>query len=257
MLGQLGGETLAGFFLVLARLTPLFILAPLFSSKMLGLRVRAIIALALAVGLTPLALEGQQPPTDAMALGSLMVKELLVGAAFAFAVGMVLYALQVAGGFLDTLIGFAFGATVDPLTGNQGSAVLQQLYGMLGVMVFIAIGGDGVVIRGFAETFELVPLLEWPQLTGLVDGVVTSFVTLFAAALQVAAPVILALVLTDVAFGLLTRVVPQLNVFSLGIPTKIIVGFLLIIASLPFVGDHVAGELEQSVEIALGSLGVS
>ena len=256
LLAQFGSEQLVGFFLVLTRLSPLFLFAPLFSSKLVPVRVRGIVAVALAIGLTPLALADAHPPTDAVALGGLVVKELLVGLAFAFAVGMLLAALQVAGSFIDTLIGFAFGAAVDPLTGNQGT-VMSQLYGIVGVMVFIAINGDQVVVRGFAETFNLVGIVEMPALGALLDGALEVFVGLFAGALQVAAPVLLALVLTDVAFGLVTRVVPQLNVFAVGLPAKVLVGLLVCAASLPFVAGWIQSELESSVQVALGSLGVS
>jgi flagellar biosynthesis protein FliR len=256
LLETVAPEQLVAFLLVLTRLVPLFLFAPLFSSRLIPMRVRGIVAVALAVGLAPLALANQKPPLDAGPILGLMVKELLVGLAFAFAVGMVLAALQVAGSFLDTLVGFAFGAAVDPLTGNQGT-VLSQLYGLMGVMVLIAIGGDQIIIRGFAETFELVPLLQAPNMDALLDGALGAFAGLFASAMQVAAPVVLALVLTDVAFGLVTKVVPQLNVFSIGLPTKVIVGMVLIIASLPFVGGFISSELEASVSTALGSLGVS
>ena len=256
LLADLGAETLVAFFLVLARLTPLFLFAPMFSSKLVPLRVRGIVAVALAIGLSPLALAGAEVPTGALDIALLIGKELLVGLAFAFAVGMLLAALQVAGSFIDTLIGFAFGAAVDPLTGNQGT-VVSQLYGLFGVMIFIAINGDQIVVRGFAETYELVGLVEMPALGALLDGAIGAFTGLFTAAVQVAAPVLLALVLTDAAFGLVTRVVPQLNVFSVGLPAKTLVGMLVIAASLPFVAGWIGDELETSVQVALGSLGVS
>jgi flagellar biosynthetic protein FliR len=256
LLQTIGPNQLVAFALVLARLVPMFLFAPMFSSRLVPVRVRGIVAVALAIGLSPLALGNEQPPLDALSILGLMVKEMLVGLAFAFAIGMVITALQVAGSFLDALIGFAFGAMVDPVTGNQGT-VLGQLYGLVGVLIFIAIGGDQIVIRGFAETYELVGLLEAPEMSALLDGALAAFAGLFLSALQVAAPVVLALILTDVAFGLVTRVVPQLNVFAVGLPAKVIVGLVLVGASLPFVGGFVSRELEASVSTALGSLGVS
>ena len=256
LLTTVGPSQLVGFLLVLTRLVPLFIFAPLFSSRMIPYRVRGIIAVALAIGLSPLALAGQAAPTDALAIAGLVGKELLVGLAFAFAVGILFQALSVAGTLIDTLIGFSFGAAVDPITGNQGT-ILAQFYGLMGVMIFIAINGDALLIRGFAETFALVPLLETPALQQLLDGAIGAFTGIFFAAIQICAPVILALLLTDIAFGLVTKVVPQLNVFSLGLPTKVIVGGVIMAASLPFVAGFLTEELERSVETALGSLGVS
>lgn len=256
LLTQVGPNQLVGFILVLARLTPLFLFAPLFSSKLVPWRVKGIVAVALALGMAPLALAGQQPPLDAAAILGLVTKELVVGMAFAFAVGMIIVSLQIAGSFLDTLIGFAFGAAVDPLTGNQGT-IVSQIYGLAGVLVFVAINGDALVIRGFAETYDLVPMLQAPAMDALLDGALTAFTGIFTSALQVAAPVLLALVLTDAAFGLITRVVPQLNVFAVGMPAKVLVGIVIIGASLPFVAGFLGRELEASVETALLSLGVN
>ena len=256
LLTTVGPNQLVGFVLVIARLAPLFVFAPLFSSRSIPYRVRGIIAVALAIGLSPLALAGEVAPTDAVSILGLVGKELLVGFAFAFAVGILFHALSVAGTLLDTLIGFSFGAAVDPITGNQ-STVLAQVYSLMGVMIFIAINGDAMLIQGFATTFELVPLLEMPALQALLDGAIASFVGIFSAAIQICAPVLLALFLTDIAFGLVTKVVPQLNVFSMGLPTKVVVGIVIMAASLPFVAGYVTEELERSVETALGTLGVS
>ena len=248
-------QQVAAFFLVLARVSPLFILAPLFSSKMVNARVRGIVAVALTVGLMPVVKHGEID-LDVLGYAGLLVKEVIVGLAFAYALHAMFAALQVAGTLLDTLIGFSFGAMVDPITGNQGT-VLSQTYALMGVMVFIAINGDAMLIAGFAKTFELVPLLDAPALNAALDGAIKAFAGIFAAAIQICAPVLLALLLTDIAFGLVTKVVPQLNVCSMGLPTKVIVGLVVMGASLPFVAGYVSDELQTSVETALSSLGVS
>lgn len=256
VLAQLGGLSTAGFVLVLARISPLFVVAPLFSSRQIPRRVRTIVACGLAVGLTPLAMHGQQIPNDVLALFGLVLKELLVGLAFALSIGLLFAAVTSAGALLDMLVGFSFGAIVDPLTGNQ-SAVLAQLYGFVALAVFIAIDGDGWVIGGLARTFDLVPLTAAPDVASLGAAVVETFTTIFSSALQVAAPVLLAVVITDVAFGVVTRVVPQLNVFAVGFPVKVCVGLLVVGASLPFVSGWISDQLELSVAQALQTLKVA
>lgn len=249
-LAQLGGAQSAGFILVLARVTPLFIVAPLFSSRQVPPRVRTIVAVALAIGLTPIAMKGQQVPNDVLALFGLVVKELLVGLAFALTIALLFAAVTTAGALLDMLIGFSFGAVVDPLTGNQG-AVLSHLYGFVALAIFVAIDGDAWLIGGLARTFELVPLMGAPDVAALAAGVVAAFTTIFAAALEVAAPVLMAVVITDVAFGVVTRVVPQMNVFAVGFPVKVVVGLLVVGAALPFVSGWISDELHASVAQAL------
>jgi flagellar biosynthesis protein FliR len=253
LLAQLGGVHSAGFILVLARVTPLFAVAPLFSSRQVPARVRTVVACALAVGLAPLALHGQQLPDDALALFGLVLKELLVGLAFALSIALLFAAVSSAGALLDMLIGFSFGAIVDPLTGNQ-SAVLTQLYGLVALAVFVAIDGIGWVVSGLGRTYDLVPLSAAPDVAALATGVVATFTTIFSSALEVAAPVLLACVITDVAFGVVTRVVPQLNVFAVGFPVKVVVGLLVVGASLPFVSGWISDQLQLSVAQALQTL---
>jgi flagellar biosynthetic protein FliR len=253
VLAQLGGLQTAGFILVLARISPLFLLAPLFSARQVPPRVRTVVACALAIGLTPVALRGQQIPNDVLALFGLVLKELLVGLGFALSLSLLFAAVNSAGALLDMLVGFSFGAIVDPLTGNQ-SAVLTQLYGFVALAVFVVIDGTSWVIGGLARTFELVPLTAAPDISSLGAGVVQTFTTIFSAALQVAAPVLLAVVITDVAFGVVTRVVPQLNVFAVGFPVKVVVGLLVVAASLPFVSGWVSDQLQLSVAQALQTI---
>jgi flagellar biosynthetic protein FliR len=251
-----GGTQVTAFFLVLVRVTPLFILAPLFNAKMIPRRVKGVIAVALAIGLTPVALRGQQIPGQPLPLAALMLEQFVTGLAFAFAVGAVLAAVQVAGTFTDATSGFSFGAMVDPVNGNQGGAI-TNLYGLVGVAIFLAIGGDAWTLRGLGRTFDLVPLAHGSRLGLLTAGVVQEFASIFLSAVEVAAPALLALLVTDVAFGMVSRVVPQLNVFAVGFPVKIGVALLVVSASLPFLGGWISDQVSSSVGAALQTLHVS
>jgi len=107
------------------------------------------------------------------------------------------------------------------------------------------------MLRGIARTFTLVPLAAAaPQLNSIAAGAVQSFSTLFAAALEVAGPILLALLVTDIAFGLVSRVVPQLNVFAVGLPVKIGVALLLVAATLPFLAGWMTSALQNAVGLA-------
>jgi len=247
-----GGESVTAFFLVLARVSPLFIIAPLFSAKQLSKQVRGIVAVGLTIGLTGVASQGQHIPTGALQVASLVVEQLLVGLLLAFTVGALMAAVQTAGGLADMVSGFSFGATVDPINGNPGG-VFSELYALVGVMLFIAIGGDAWILHGIARTFTLVPLTAAPHLGSLANAAEVSVSSLFVSAIEVAAPVILALVITDVAFGLVTKVVPQMNVFSVGFPLKVGVALLVVSASLPFLGGWISDQMYSSVATALNA----
>src|SRR3954452_10158408 len=255
LLERFSTDEVATFFLVLGRISPLFIFAPLFSSKSLPARVKSVVAVALTVGLTPVVRHGHID-MDPMGYGLLMVKEIIVGLAFAYALGAMFSALQVAGSLLDTLIGFSFGATIDPVTGNQ-STVLAQMYSLFGVMVFIAIDGTSWVVKGIGRTYDSVPLLQMPAVGSMVHGAELVFSGVMVAGVMIAAPVLIAMTIVDSAFGVVSKVVPQMNIFAVGFPAKMLVGLTLIGATLPFVSGFVADQLQLSVAQALHFLKVA
>jgi flagellar biosynthesis protein FliR len=256
LLQQVSEQQLGGFILVLARVSPLFVLAPIFSSRMIPARARAVVAVAISFGLAPLALHGQTLSFDGLNLVGLIGKELLVGLAYAFALAAVFAAISVAGSLLDTAMGFSFGSLVDPITGNQ-SQIISQLYAMVGVLVFIAIDGDHWMIEGLARSYQLVPLSKFPSVSAIVGGADQAFVSIFGSAVELAAPVLLAVLLTDCAMGLVARVMPQLNVFAVGFPAKIAVGLLIMGISLPFMGGWIGDQVQVSVSSALHSIRVA
>ncbi len=256
LLAGIAGEHVAAFFIVLARVAPLFLVAPLFSSKMIPKRVRGIVAVALAIGLTPVAAQGVHVPSDPLPLVGLIVQSMLVGLAFAFVVATVFAALSHAGAIIDGIAGFSFGGLVDPINGNQ-SGVLTHFYNIVGLMIFITIGGDAWMLRGLARTFAIVPLTKGPQIESLVSAASSAFGQMFIGAIELAAPAMLALLITDVAFGMVSRVVPQLNVFAVGFPMKVGVARLVVAGTLGFLGNWLSDQLMNSVGSALQAMRIA
>lgn len=256
LLQQFSERQLVGFILVLARVSPLFLLAPIFSSKMVPARARGVLAVAISFGLAPLALHGQKLSFDATTLAGLLGKEILVGLAYAFALAAVFAAVSVAGSLLDLAVGFSFGSLIDPISGVQ-STILSQLYAMVGFLIFIALDGDHWMIEGLARSYQLVPMTKFPSIGALVGGADKAFVSIFGSAIELAAPVLLAALLTDCALGLMARVMPQLNVFAVGFPAKIAIGLLVMGVSLPFIGGWISDQVQVSVSSALQSIHVA
>lgn len=255
LLSKLVGGELSGFVLVLARVAPLFLVAPLFSSKVIPPRVKGVIAVAISIGLTPVAMHGQHIPGSVLSLAALALEGILTGLGFAFTISVLFAAVESASAFVDVISGFSFGSLVDPMSGGQGG-VFAELYSVVGTVIFLVINGDAWVLRGISRTFQLVPLTSTPRLGSLVGGAANVFSTVFASALEIVAPVLLAMLITDVAFGVVSRVVPQLNVFAIGFPTKVIVAIVLVGVTLPFVANWLSGQVSMSVGAALGALHV-
>jgi flagellar biosynthetic protein FliR len=243
-----------GFILVLCRVGGLFVLAPIFSTSMIPVRIKLMLAMAISLAIMPLAVHGQTVPTDAGTLVGLMLKEIVVGLAFAFPMALVSAAVQAGASTLDTLIGFSFSSILDPVN-NQQTAILGQFYSLFAVMVLVMTGGDHIMIEGMAASYHALPLTAYPQIGAVTAGMVNVLAQVFAIGLEIAAPALVALVITDAAIGLVSRAVPQMNVFVVGMPAKILVGMTVIAATLPFVSNQIQSMLQQSVVQALNTFG--
>lgn len=252
-LGGISTQNVFAFFLVLARVTPLFIVAPGFSSQMLMPRVRSVLAVAIALGLTPLARHGQTIPQDVLPMVGLLFENFLVGLGLAYTIACVFGAVQGAGVFADAFGGFSFGQTVDPVNGNPGGS-MTNLYTMVGLALFLAIGGDAWTLRGLSATFNAVPIADSVQAKPLIAAAESACASLLVGAVEIAAPVILAIVVTDIALGMISKVVPQMNVFAVGFTVKVGVTLLIVGVSLPFMGGWMTNQLEGSLATTLHSL---
>lgn len=241
--------------LTLARVGGLFALAPVFSARAVPARARAVLAMAIAFALLPAATASGDVPVEAFAFAGVLLKEVLVGLAFAFALSALVAGLQLGAGVIDSAVGFSFAQIVDPFSNVQG-AVLGQVYALFAAIVLVLTGGDQLMLMGLAHTYEVVPLDGLPSAASLGELALTVFGRVFVIGLEVVAPVLIAVLVVDAALGIVARAAPQMNVFVVGLPAKILTALAMIAASLPFVARHVTHELEVSVVQALTTLGI-
>lgn len=220
------------FLLVVARLSGLFLLAPVFNSSMLPMQIKIITLLVLAAMMTPMVAHGVQLPDSQIMLVVLIVKEALIGLVIGFAVALVFSAVQMGASFIDTSIGFSLASVFDPTTNSQ-SSVLGTFYTTMATLIYLAINGHHWLLLAFARSFEAMPITSMPNVMHMMNGIQSVVSNLLTMAFQIAAPVLVTLLLVDIVLGVLSRVVPQMNVFFVGIPLKIAVGLMAIIISLP------------------------
>jgi flagellar biosynthetic protein FliR len=254
-LPSIAGTNVVAFVLVLSRVGGLFAFAPIFSSRLIPVQVKLLAAAGIALALTPVVANGHTLPVDSLAVVPLVIKEVLVGVGFAVAIGVLSAAVQAAGSLLDTLVGFSFAALVDPIN-NAQAAIFGQLYALFATMVLVLTGGDQIMILGLGKSYDLVPLGRMPPTSRLAELATNGLGEIFVVGLEIAAPVVIALVLTDVAFALVSRAVPQMNVFQVGLPAKVLVGFATVAASLPFFATNLQDRLQEVVVQALTALRV-
>jgi flagellar biosynthetic protein FliR len=229
---------LPNFLLVFCRIGAFFVVAPVFSSR--NIPVRFKIGLTFFVTLILLASLGGAPIGWSGDYLLSIFKETLVGLLLGFVAFMFFTVVQIAGSFIDMQMGFGMANIIDPMTGAQ-SPMMGNLKFMLAVLLFLSVNGHHLFLMAIMNSYQWVPLSS-DVFTQVYNGHVSEFLmktfaVVFLMAFQMAAPLVAAMFLVDAGLGILARTAPQFTIFVIGMPLKVLVGFLILIVFIPtFVG---------------------
>ncbi|PLR97727.1 flagellar biosynthetic protein FliR [Bacillus sp. T33-2] len=241
------------FLLIFVRVTSFFLMMPLFSYRTIPSSHKIGIGFFLAVIMYS-AVEAPELEIDG-AYYLLIMKEALVGVMIGFIAHLVISAIQIAGGFIDFQMGFAIANVIDPQTGAQSPLTGQYLY-TIALLFLLAVNGHHLLLDGIFYSYQFVPIDQvWLPFgsKNMAEFVIETFNSMFIIAFQMSVPVVGCLFLVDVALGIVARTVPQLNIFVVGLPVKIAVSFIVLIAVMG-VMMYVAGELFSSMFTAMRGL---
>jgi flagellar biosynthetic protein FliR len=205
--------------LATVRVSAWLLICPPLNSRLIPGPVKALLSVGLALPMSP-TLMANVPSLETSALIVSIIEQVVVGASLGFITALFFAALQAAGDLIDVFGGFTLAFAFDPLSQSQ-SSVFGRFYNLLAVTLLFASNAHLLVLRGFLQSFESLPLNDTLSLETLSKLLTEGVGEMFLAALQIAGPLIAILFLTDVAFGLLNRVAPALSAFSLGFPAKI------------------------------------
>jgi flagellar biosynthetic protein FliR len=223
---------LAGLFmLTFARVGTLVMLLPGIGDRMMPTQLRLGFALLLALVLFPVT-RTLLPPVGAPAatIGTL-IGEIAVGAVIGLTTRMIITALQTAGTIVSQQLGLSYATTVDPSFGGQDAAIGNFL-NMLGLTLIFATDLHHVAIAAIGDSYAVLPPAGIPETTDIARLSVATLARGFALAVQVSAPFIVFGMLFNLGLGLLSRLMPQIQVFFIGVPLTIIVGLLVLIATI-------------------------
>lgn len=220
------------FLLVLIRLSAFFLIAPLFAMRGVPNQFKIGIAAFLALIATTV----WAPETALVLDGSytlLIFKELAVGLSLGFTAALLLYAVQIAGSFIDFQMGFAIANVLDPQTGAQVPIIGQFKY-TLALLFLLTVNGHHMMLDGVMQSLRVLPAEEFLSVApeAIARFMTDLFIEMFIIAFQISLPIVASLFLIDVALGILTKAVPQLNIFAVGLPLKIFVGFVLLLLTM-------------------------
>lgn len=222
------------FFMVLMRVAAIFAALPVFSNRNIPIMIKAGLALAIALAIFPILDLGRIGGLNnwgLLALGA--TSEVLLGVCIGLLVRLLFAGIQMAGQIAGYQMGLAIANIMDPATSLQ-IPILAQAYNLMAMLIFLSINAHHWFLRSLVDSFDRLPLFHLHLSASMISHLVDTAGAMFVIAIKIGAPVIVVLLLTSVAFGLLARTVPQMNIFIVAMPLKIVVGLVFVIFSLPY-----------------------
>lgn len=237
---------LAAFIFPLSRILGLMATAPVFNNAALPRQLRLIVGLAVAVALVP-----ALPPMPAVTAGSwaglaILAQQMVIGLLMGLTLRIVFVAIDVAGEMIGFQMGLSFAVFYDPQNASQ-TPVVSELLGLIAILLFLAMNGHLLTLSVLAESFSLLPVTSSPVIaaTGF-SALVAWAAIIFSAGVLLSLPLVAALLIANIAMGVLSRVAPQLNLFAVGFPVTIMAGFAVLAVSLPYIGSALERLFDQA-----------
>ena len=231
----------------LTRILGLIAAAPLFGNTAVPVSIKVSLGVLLAAIMAPAI--PALPAADPMSMAGFLIllQELLIGLAMGFSMRIVFAAIEMAGELGSLTMGLGFASFFDPLTSGRSSAVSQFLT-LIATMPFLAANAHLVLLQALAESFISLPISATPISVGAPLELARWGARIFSAGLQLSLPIVAALLITNVALGILTRAAPQLNIFGIGFPVSLGVGLLVLSLTLPYLGTPIQNLFNQGIE---------
>lgn len=216
----------------LFRIAALVSVSPIFGAQNVPVRVRVGLSLAITLVVAP-ALPPMPTVDPVSSIGLvIIVQQILIGLTMGFALRLVFSAFVLAGQIIGQTMGLGFASLVDPQNGVQ-VPVVSQFYLILTTLIFLSLNGHLILIEVLSGSFTTLPVGERGITTNGLWGIVIWGGQVFSGAVLVSLPAMTALLVVNVAFGVMTRASPQLNIFSIGFPVMILLGVLIMMMTLP------------------------
>ena len=231
------------FALLLVRPGMVVMLAPGLGGRQIPAMAKIALTVMAAVALMPTV---QLPETVGTNLVLIILREAAVGLSLAFVLQVLIAGAEFAGHLSSYQIGFSYGATIDPISGVR-STMLVSLYGMLATLVFLGVNGHHALLRALAASYDGVPIGVVQVNASLVGAVRDMLAMVFTVGLRLAAPVLIVLLIVEMAIGLISRAAPSLSFMVIGYPIRIVVGLFLIAALIATVPGVIESMIERTL----------
>jgi len=246
-------HTFYAFLLVFARVGGVMVAAPLLGNRAVPRLVRAGFALVFSLALTPLTTAKVGPvPQHLLLLAAAVVKDGLFGISIGFAARLLFASVEMAGYFIDTQMGFGFINLINPFS-EQQSSLLSMFQYQLAITVYLLANGHLALLGSIAESFQALPPGAVNPHASFGLTAASLLKTMLILGFRLALPAAGVLLVVDLAFALVARAVPQMNVFIVGMPAKILIG-VATVALLTPVMAIIVGQIMTGTGVSLQAL---
>ncbi len=235
----------------IARFTGLMLSVPVFSSSLMPARVKVVFILALALVVMPMVPDNLSFVDFKGVYLLYLIQEMLLGLLMGFVFDLVFQVFVLGGQIVAMQAGLGFATMVDPAS-KASVPIVGQFYLIMVTLMFLSLNGHLVLIESLVESFKLMPVGTVHLDNDTVWRVVTFSGWMFKEAVLVALPAILSLLLVSMSFGIMSRVAPQLNLFSIGFPMTLLMGFVIIYFGLPGVASQIEESFVKGMQVIKG-----
>lgn len=224
---------IALFIFPLARIMALLATAPIFNNAILPRRSRIILGLVIAYAVSPVL-----PPMPPVPAGSwvgllILAEQILIGVIMGVTLRIIFSAIDLAGELIGLQMGLSFAVFYDPQSSGQ-TPVVTEFLTLFASLIFLALDGHLMTLAALTESFHLLPVTAEPFSIKGIGALLAKAGALFSAGVMLSLPLVAALLIANLALGVLTRMAPTLNLFAIGFPVTLAAGFLVLLLSMPY-----------------------
>ena len=243
---------LGNFLWPFMRVAAMFSIAPVIGSRLVPMRVRILLSVLVVLALIPvLPHPPASEPLSSLGL-AITANQILIGVAMGFILQLVFSTVAIAGENIAMTMGLGFAQMTDPANGIPVPVVSQFLV-ITASLLFLVFNGHLALIQMMADSFQELPVAPVGIGQNGIELLLSWSAKTFANALLVALPAVLALLVVNLAMGVMTRAAPQMNLFSVGFPVTMLIGFVLLFLSLPTFSQVFSSMLREALEF-MGTL---
>lgn len=231
------------------RISAMLIAIPVLGTRLVPTRIRIVLSMLIAILVMPLIPD--VPAVEPLSLSGLLisVQQIMIGLSMGFVLQLVLGALLVAGEAISMGMGLGFATMIDPANGVS-VPVISQFFLIMGTLIFLALGGHLMLIQLVVSSFQTLPIGEIGVTRENFWDIVSWGSQMFIGAVWLAVPAIFSILTLTLTMGVMTRAAPQLNIFSVGFPVTILMGFVIILLVIPSFSSHISRMLLDAMQVS-------